>query len=406
MDGANVVVEAAPARAPAEPRIFVTSIAIRGTSRTREVTLLELLPRLPPSSYSERELAEFERRINNLAIFDDVELTRDGGRLFVRVREKWTLIPSVEFSSGSTLEDSYALAGVTEFNFLGTGNQLGLAVSHEQRGWGVSAGFLEHPYRRHRWALGAEIGYSSAGYRFDDGSSWRMESLYLSFGFNSPAWLSDHLSYQAGGWAVSDTVSEVVGEASPSGVGMGVLMTFNWDAFQWHDLVPRGYTLNLILGVGFMAEPEPEPRDSAELVLIAAQPLWNNAVLALRSATSVVTRGNANAAELLGSVDGVRGLEDAFYRNWLQSFANLELRQALRLGERWAVQGVAFSDAALLEQMSADGERGASGSAFSLGLGLRLIPTWLAGMLLRVDAARLFVPEQRWFVQVGLGQYF
>ena len=405
MDGAHVV-EAAPARGPAEPRAFVASVVIRGAARTREATLLELLPRLPPATYSERELAEFERRVNNLAIFDDVELTRERQRLVLRVREKWTLIPSVEFSSGATLEDSYALAGVTEFNFLGTGNQLGLAVTHEQRGWGVSAGFVEHPYRRHRWALGAEVGYSTAGYRFDDGSSWRMESAYLSLGFNSPPWLDDHLSYHAGAWAVSDTVSEVVGEASPSGVGVGMLMTFNWDAYHWHDLVPRGYSLNLTLGVGFMAEPEPKPRDSAELVLIAAQPLWDSAVFSLRNATSVVTRGNANAAELLGSVDGVRGLEDAFYRNWLQSFANLELRQAVRLGERWAAQGVAFTDGALLEQMTAEGERGASGSAFSLGFGARLIPTWLAGVLLRVDVARLIVPEQRWFVQVGLGQYF
>jgi hypothetical protein len=37
---------------------------------------------------------------------------------------------------------------------------------------------------------------------------------------------------------------------------------------------------------------------------------------------------------------------------------------------------------------------------------LRLVPTWLAELVVRVDAGRLVAPEPRWFVQLGLNQYF
>lgn len=384
----------------------VERVVVRGAVRTRETTLLELLPRRPPSTYSAAELGEFERRVNNLAIFDRVEVTHEGSDLVVAVREKWTLIPSVEFASGSSFEDHRALLGVTEFNFLGTGDQVGLAFSREQRGWGITAGFGQHPYRRGRWTVGGEASYSTAGLRFEDGSSWRVRYVGGTLWFNSPPWLHEHLSYKVGVWGSSETVSDVVGEGSPSGIGFGTLMTFTWDAYQWHDLVPRGFVASTSLGSGFMADPTPSPRDNAELSLVGAVPLWPFALFTFRDVSSVVTRGNANGADLLGSVDGVRGLEDAYYRTWLSSYANLELRQALPFGSRWAIQGVVFADGALFEQLTSDGGRGARGRAFSLGAGARLIPTWLAGILLRVDAARLLLPERRWFVQVGLGQYF
>src|SRR5262245_5371539 len=103
----------------------VERLLLRGASRTRVDTVTAVLPRPAPPEYTYGELAELERRLRNLAIFDRVAVERHATDLVVTVREKWTLVPSVELSTGTTLADSYALLGLTEYNFLGTGNQLG-----------------------------------------------------------------------------------------------------------------------------------------------------------------------------------------------------------------------------------------------------------------------------------------
>jgi hypothetical protein len=43
--------------------------------------------------------------------------------------------------------------------------------------------------------------------------------------------------------------------------------------------------------------------------------------------------------------------------------------------------------------------------ALSGGAGIRLVPTFLAWAILRVDAGRLFLPQQGWFVQLAFSQY-
>ena len=137
-----------------------------------------------------------------------------------------------------------------------------------------------------------------------------------------------------------------------------------------------------------------------------AQPLARYTVFTARVVGAVSTRGNANFSQVVGSLAGVRGLEDGLFRTWLQTYGNFELRQALPFAERWAIQGVLFSDVAAFEQIDAGGARGRTGSACSVGVGARVIPTWLANVMLRLDLARLLSPNQSWFLQFGLNQYF
>ncbi len=393
---------------PANRAAPIEVVAIVGNTRTRRETLLELLPRRPPTQLSDLELAEFERRINNLAIFDRVKVTRAGATLTVEVREKWTLIPNFDFASSQTVADSYALVGVTEYNVFGTGNQLALHVFHEQRGWGAVVAYTEHPYRRGRWSMDAAASAATARLRFDDGSGWLSTQFDLAAGFTSPPWLSDHLSYHAGGYYFRELISDSVGsEPPPSSHALGTIMAFTWDDYQWADFTPRGVRVDLQLSLGaFVGTAVPEPRHVAQANVVFAQPFARYTVFTARAVGAVSTRGNAGFSQLVGSLAGVRGLEDGLFRSWLQTYGNLELRQAFPIAERWALQGVLFSDLAAFEQIDASGSRGRAGSACSVGVGARVIPTWLANVMLRVDLARLLSPTQSWFLQFGLNQYF
>ena len=387
---------------------LVTAVEVQGNRRTRRQTLLELLPRPVPAHYTGAELAEFERRLRNLAIFDHVKVQRRGERLEIEVREKWTLIPSVEFSSGQTVADTYALLGVTEYNLLGTADLLNVSVFREQRGWGTGFFFSEHTYRRHRWTLGAEGYLYTAEYRFEEGSQWRTAQGTGGLWFTSPPVLSDYLNVRVESSYAREVVSEVQGPTSPpSSHAFRAGFSLLWDQYKWEDLVPRGLRAEGRFGTGMqVSEDSWLPRHAAELSTTAALPLGKLTVLTFRANASALTRGNANFSHLLGSVRGVRGLPDSLYRTWAQGFVNLELRQAVKLAERWALQGVLFGDLARFSVMTAGGSRGRTLDAASIGLGARLVPTWLASVVLRADLARLLAPDPAWFLQIGLGQYF
>ena len=78
------VASAQPAAAVAA--IPVDAVDIRGVKRTRPSTVLSLLPRDPPGGFSADEIAELERRLNNLGIFDAVAVRIEGRRLIVELR--------------------------------------------------------------------------------------------------------------------------------------------------------------------------------------------------------------------------------------------------------------------------------------------------------------------------------
>lgn len=398
----------AAGEAKAAGPVRVEHVELSGLSRTRSSTVLELLPRPPPADYTDAELAEVERRINNLAIFDQVAVERRGPKLHIQVREKWTLIPSVDFATGKTLADAYAMLGLTEYNTLGTANQTGVTIYREQRGWGVAGWYGEHAYRRHRWTFGVEGSLDTAGYRFEDGNGWRSTQGGGALILTSPPSFSDWFNQRLGVAYSREAIDDVRGPTRPpNSHSFQTFLGFSWDRFRWKDLVPVGLKSELVLGAGILVGPAvAQPRHSGELSVIAAVPLSKTTVLMARASGNVRTRGNANFSSLVGSIYGVRGLEDALYRNWIQSFVNVELRQSLPIARRWALQGVLFTDAAVFERVTAAGDRGAAMSAIAAGAGARVIPTWLASTVLRVDGSRLFHPAPRWFVQVGLSQYF
>lgn len=383
-----------------------TLLTVRGARRTRFATVADLLPRPLPTVLSEAELAELERRVSNLGIFDQVGVAREDGALIVDVREKWTLIPSFELSTGDTLADLYIALGATEYNVAGTATALGVLVYRAERGFGFSASVGEHESRRHRWSYGGEASYGESSLRFDDAISWYDVGTELMVSTLSPAFFREHLRFRAALWYGHERITEVVGPVRPpSGHALQPGLALIWDAYRFHDLVPRGLRAYVGAGPGWFF-PSGQARHWSELELTAALPLARYTVLMGHAAAALKNRGNANHNYLLGSISGVRGIPDSLYRNWIQAFGNVELRQAIPLLSRLALQLVAFTDAGVYERLDARGGRGASGSAFSGGLGVRVVPTFLTELLLRVDGARLVVPERAWFWQLGVSQYF
>lgn len=385
---------------------LVETVTVQGAKRTSQDTIVGLLPRRPPTNIDAAELEDFARRLHNLAVFDYVEVQRIGTTLRVTLREKWTLIPDLSFSTGRTSHDLSFELGAVEYHLLGLGLQLGATLYRRQRALGFVCWLGEHPYRLFRWSRGGAVEYANARYRFDDGRSYRLAGPRISAWLSSPPFVSRYLRYRIDLRYQIERVHDEVGEdAPPSGHAVVLGSGLSYDRYRWHDYVPRGFKMSVSFGPGFFA-PSDQPRHFIELEVKAALPLTSRTVVAGRLKGGLITRGNANASYLVGSMDGVRGLEDALYRNWAQAVANLELRQAVQLFERVAVQFVVFADAAPFARMSGSGGRGERIFAASFGGGLRVLPTFLAQVALRFDLARLIAPSHVWVPLLGVTQYF
>ena len=402
-----LLVLSVPERACAQER-FVQRVEVSGILRTREATLLDLLPRSPPALYAVGEIEEFERRISNLEIFDSVSVRVDESVLRVEVCEKWSLIPEFDLATGTSFQDTYVMLGLTEYNFLGLAASLGLSVYHEQRGWGFYLIYQEHVYRRKRWAFGGETSYETAEYRFRDGASWVMAQGLGSLWTTSPPLGSDHLRLELGMTYMHQKPHEVMAEVRPSdGHVLAGAITFTVDDYVWHDLAPRGFLLNLTFRPGLFVEASGvQQRLRGDLEGVASLRLSRYTALMTRIVGGIVNLGNANNSLLIGSAEGVRGLEDAWYFTWAQTFANVELRQAIPLGGRWALQAVLFADTGVFERIDSHGQRDLAHFAFSGGGGIRIVPTWLSGLVPRFDVARLMTPTRTVFYQFGVSQYF
>ena len=74
--------------------VFIENTQAQGLIHTEAATIWKLLPRSVPGEFTRAELAEFERRIRNLSLFDHVEVDIQNHRVAVGVHEKFTLSPS------------------------------------------------------------------------------------------------------------------------------------------------------------------------------------------------------------------------------------------------------------------------------------------------------------------------
>ena len=406
-----IILSAAPAH-PAHPEdgtIVINTLAIGGLLRTKEDTIQRLLPRPIPSQFTRAEVEEFERRIRNLSLFDRVTVSTHDGTMAVDVREKFTLSPVLSFTSGTSVKDLNATAGLVEYNLGGTGTQIGGQLNYSQRGPNVDVWISEHAYRPDRWAKEVKGSYASNGIRFADSpAAWTRNRIGGEFELKGPFGYGSPLRYEVVAKIYRELVQDGTGTGPrpPDGYYVGLIPEVTWDRYHWHDLLPSGYRIALELRPGYFFGAD-QPRHEVRLRYLQGIPLTPMTVFMVNAVAEAVNNSrNPNHSVLMGSIAGVRGLSDNLYRNRAQTYLNLELRHAIQVAPRWALQGVLFSDIGTFQPFTEEGNQRDWIGTVNVGAGIRVIPTFLANTLLRVDFAQLLSPSPNSLVQMGITQYF
>lgn len=391
-----------------EPGIVsIKTIEISGLIHTKEDTIRRLLPQPVPALFSSQEIEEFERRIRNLSLFDRVAVAVHGEGLTVAVQEKVTLSPILSFTSGTSLKDLNATAGLVEYNVNGTGTQIGGQFNYSQRGPNVELWVSEHAYRPDRWAKEVKGSYNVNGIRFADSSTtWTRNRIGGELELKGPFAYGSPLRYEVVAEFYRETVQDSTGTRPQDGYYVGLIPELTWDRYHWHDLVPSGYRIGVELRPGYFFGAN-QQRHEGRVRYLQGIPLTPMTVLMINAAAEAVNNSrNPNHSLLIGSIAGIRGLSDNLYRNQTQTYLNLELRHAVQVAPRWAVQGVLFSDVGAFQPFTETGSAKIWIGAVNVGTGLRVVPTFLANTLLRMDYAQLLAPSRNSLLQIGITQYF
>ena len=388
--------------------VWIDTIHIEGLIHTKPETIVRLLPRSLPAEFTRAEVEEFERRVRNLSLFDRVQVTRAGQNVTVAVEEKITLAPILNFTSGTSVKDLNATVGLVEYNLFGTGTQLGGQFNYSQRGPNVELWLSQHAFEPGRWAKELKGFYNVNGIRFaDSASTWTRNRIGSEFELKGPYRYGSPLRYEVVTEVYREQIDDEKGaRRPPDGYYVGVIPELTWDKYHWHDLVPTGYRIALELRPGFFFGAN-QQRHEAKLRYLQGIPLGSTTVLMINSVAEAVNKsGNPNHSLLIGSIAGVRGLSDNLFRNRAQAYTNLELRHAISVAPRWAVQGVLFSDFGTFQSFTEDGNLRDWRGAVNVGTGIRIVPTFLSNTLLRIDMAHLFSPSPNSLIQLGITQYF
>ena len=388
--------------------VQIDTVHVEGLIHTEQETIIRLLPRSLPAEFTRAEVEEFERRVRNLSLFDRVQVTRAGQNVTVDVQEKITLAPILNFTSGTSVKDLNATVGLVEYNLFGTGTQLGSQFSYSQRGPNVDLWLSQHAYEPGRWAKEIKGSYNVNGIRFaDSASTWNRNRIGSELELKGPYQYGSPLRYEVVLKYYRELIDEEKGaQRPPDGYYIGLIPEVTWDKYHWHDLVPSGYRISFALRPGFFFGAN-QQRHEVELRYLQGIPLASTTVLMINSVAEAVNNsGNPNHSLLIGSIEGVRGLSDNLYRNRAIAYTNLELRHAIQVAPRWAVQGVLFSDFGTFQSFTEDGKLRDWRGAVNIGAGVRIVPTFLSNTLLRVDVAHLFSPSPNSLIQFGITQYF
>ncbi len=195
-------------------RIFVNRINISGNTRTRDEVIRREFRIEEGDAFNASKLKASRRNVENLNYFSKVDIQTDPqdenkADVNVNVEEKSTGYFNVGVGY-STVNGALIRAGVTENNFQGRGQQLGLDVAVSQRTSEYQASFTEPYFMGRRLAAGVDVFRTDTDYQDEGSYDEETTGGRLRLGWNYTDDLSQYLRYTL----KKDKISNVDRDAS------------------------------------------------------------------------------------------------------------------------------------------------------------------------------------------------
>ncbi len=196
-------------------RVFVNRINITGNERTDDDVIRREMRLDEGDAFNASKIKASRRNIENLNYFSKVDIqtepTNDANQadVNVKVEEKSTGYFNVGVGY-STVNGALVRTGITENNFQGRGQQLGLDVGVSQRAQDYNLSFTEPYFMGRPLSAGIDLFHSSEDYQDEGSYDTKSTGGRLRFGWNYTDDLSQYLRYTLR----QDKIDNVANDAS------------------------------------------------------------------------------------------------------------------------------------------------------------------------------------------------
>lgn len=196
-------------------KIYVNRINIKNNTRTLDHVIRREFKISEGDPYNTSKVFRSKQRIKNLGYFNSVEFknlktdTPDKVDIDVEVQEAST--GSLNFAAGyNTASGPLGSIALTESNFLGKGQEVGIEVTRAKKAADVSFSFTEPQFMDYPLAVGFDI-FSNSKNQKDESS---FDSKTIGFVFRAGYELTEHLYHGIRYSAKKEKVSNVARDAS------------------------------------------------------------------------------------------------------------------------------------------------------------------------------------------------
>ena len=232
-------------------RFFIDRINIRGNNRTHDKVIRRELRLEEGNAFNATKIKDSRRNLENLDYFEKIDIntvSKDGNRadLDIDVKEKSTGYFNVGVGF-STVNGALIRAGITENNFRGVGEQLGLNVAFSQKAQDFDVSFTNPYFLDRRLRAGVDLFHSRQDYQDESSYDSTVTGGRLRMGWNYTDDLSQQLRYTlkkdeitSVGEYASKYIKAEKGEYTGSSVGT----TFVYDKRDSANFTRNGYFLS------------------------------------------------------------------------------------------------------------------------------------------------------------------
>jgi outer membrane protein assembly factor BamA len=224
-------------------------VEIEGNRRTKRATIIAAAE-VPDGPLDEGDLAEVRQRLMNTKLFQDVDITGEGGNVRIRVRERWTLfpVPYVSSSSRGTQGGIFLL----ESNLLGRGKTL--VVGGAYATWGLSGLglYIDPSVGGTRATLRATANYvdSQRERRVDDRVVFEYEDKRVEGSVLGGYRITERFALSVGGFAQRVRADDM---SLPTGINYGPAAALEYRGANLRDYYEEGLTVTGMVKRAFTA---------------------------------------------------------------------------------------------------------------------------------------------------------
>lgn len=401
--------------------IYIKEIKLIGNSRTKNHVILNEGQLTAKKQYTKKELQEARSRILNLEIFSDAKFhlstknKKEGYLLEIKVKERWTTIPILKFSSGGGVSET--IIGAYDVNLFGRFIELG--AQYQQLGERDS-GVIWTKFPRLTEKLQLDIQawkISRIRVKYDQDN----EDPVITNGFTQVRdKLYFELSYRKNynqTWGLFYEYNKDIFENdlefdnfSQNNVTLPLTSTFNFVGLRFTQgriNVERelydGQRFTSFIRAGFAKNKINNFQEiSAKYELFKRfNKKFNFALRSLYSSNN--NTNNPQYKLYFGGLDTIRGFKDNRFSGNAGFYTNLELRHSSIRKNNYTLQTIAFTDMASINNKTTTLLKK---NALSAGIGARLFLPHFYRFVVRFDYARAIEKSDNETINFGVQQFF